>query len=145
METAVPDVYAAGDCVVTYHRLLEPTPISRSERPHTSRAGSRARTPSAAARSFEGSLGTQVVKIFELAAARTGLRDHEAAAAGFDRAHGRDPRLRPQGLLPRRPEIAIRLTGDRRPVGSSARSLSATATREVPSASTSPRLRSTTA
>jgi hypothetical protein len=35
-------------------------------------------------RRFAGSLGTQVVKIFENAAARIGLRDHEAAAAGFD-------------------------------------------------------------
>ena len=33
---------------------------------------------------FAGSLGTQVVKVFDLVAARTGLRDHEAAAAGFD-------------------------------------------------------------
>lgn len=31
-------------------------------------------------RVFEGSLGTQVVKVFDLAAARTGLRDAEAAS-----------------------------------------------------------------
>ena len=35
-------------------------------------------------REFAGSLGTQIVKIFDHAAARTGLRDHEATAAGFD-------------------------------------------------------------
>src|SRR6266550_4674446 len=35
-------------------------------------------------REFAGSLGTQVVKIFDQPAARTGLRDHEAEAAGFD-------------------------------------------------------------
>ena len=35
-------------------------------------------------RKFQGSLGTQAVKIFDLVAARTGLRDSEAAAAGFD-------------------------------------------------------------
>jgi NADPH-dependent 2,4-dienoyl-CoA reductase/sulfur reductase-like enzyme len=34
-------------------------------------------------REFAGSLGTQVVKIFDRAA-RTRLRDHEAKAAGFD-------------------------------------------------------------
>jgi NADPH-dependent 2,4-dienoyl-CoA reductase/sulfur reductase-like enzyme len=34
--------------------------------------------------SFAGFLSTQVVKVFELAVARTGLRDAEAAAAGFD-------------------------------------------------------------
>jgi NADPH-dependent 2,4-dienoyl-CoA reductase/sulfur reductase-like enzyme len=35
-------------------------------------------------RQFAGSLGTQVVKIFDQAAARTGLRDPEATAAGYD-------------------------------------------------------------
>jgi NADPH-dependent 2,4-dienoyl-CoA reductase/sulfur reductase-like enzyme len=29
-------------------------------------------------REFAGSLGTQVLKVFDLAVARTGLRDHEA-------------------------------------------------------------------
>jgi hypothetical protein len=33
---------------------------------------------------FEGWLGTQVVKVFELAAARTGLRHEDACAAGHD-------------------------------------------------------------
>jgi len=36
------------------------------------------------AREFAGSLGTQVVKVFELAVARTGLRDPDAAEGGFD-------------------------------------------------------------
>ncbi|MFC5136808.1 hypothetical protein ACFPK1_01065 [Actinomycetospora rhizophila] len=31
---------------------------------------------------FSGSLGTQVVKVFDLVAARTGLRDHESVAIG---------------------------------------------------------------
>jgi NADPH-dependent 2,4-dienoyl-CoA reductase/sulfur reductase-like enzyme len=33
---------------------------------------------------FAGSLGTQVVKVFDLVVARTGLRDAEAMDAGFD-------------------------------------------------------------
>ena len=33
---------------------------------------------------FAGSLGTQVVKVFELAIARSGLREEEARKAGFD-------------------------------------------------------------
>ena len=51
METNLPDVFAAGDCVVTYHRLLDDDTTSRSARPRTSKDGSRARTPSAAAAS----------------------------------------------------------------------------------------------
>ena len=33
---------------------------------------------------FAGSLGTQVVKVFDLVVARTGLRDAKAKDAGFD-------------------------------------------------------------
>ena len=32
---------------------------------------------------YAGSLGTQVVKVFDVVAARTGLREHEALAAGY--------------------------------------------------------------
>jgi NADPH-dependent 2,4-dienoyl-CoA reductase/sulfur reductase-like enzyme len=35
-------------------------------------------------REFLGSVGTQVVKVFDLAIARTGLREGEARRAGFD-------------------------------------------------------------
>jgi hypothetical protein len=35
-------------------------------------------------RKFQGSMGTQVVKVFDKVAAGTGLRDKSAAAAGFD-------------------------------------------------------------
>ena len=41
------------------------------------------RTGTGGHRLFAGSPGTQVVSIFDQAAARTGRRDHEAAAAGF--------------------------------------------------------------
>ena len=57
---------------------------------------------------FMGSIGTQVVKVFDVVAARTGLRDHEAVAAGFTRPQ---PRARPtttrpttRRLTPSRPE-----------------------------------------
>jgi NADPH-dependent 2,4-dienoyl-CoA reductase/sulfur reductase-like enzyme len=35
-------------------------------------------------REFQGSLGTQVVKVFDLAIARTGLREEEARQAGYE-------------------------------------------------------------
>ena len=46
----------------------------------------RRRMPSAAPVAFAGSVGTQVVKVFDVVAARTGLREHEAVAAGFKSA-----------------------------------------------------------
>ena len=82
MRTSLPDVFAAGDCVVTHHRLLGETylPLGTTAHKQGRVAGENALGGN---REFAGSLGTQVVKIFDQAAARTGLRDHEAAAAGF--------------------------------------------------------------
>jgi NADPH-dependent 2,4-dienoyl-CoA reductase/sulfur reductase-like enzyme len=81
METNLPDVFAARDCVETYHPIPGSTYLPLGRR-RTSRAG--LRPPWAGDRLFEGSLGTQIVKVFEVAAARTGLRDEDARAAGHD-------------------------------------------------------------
>ena len=83
MRTGLPGVYAAGDCVITHHRLLGETylPLGTTAHKQGRVAGENA---AGGRREFAGSLGTQVVKIFDQAAARTGLRDHEAAAAGYD-------------------------------------------------------------
>ena len=78
METSVPDIYAAGDCVETWHRLLNrPTfqPLGTTSHKQGRVAGENAAGGNA---QFAGSLGTQVVKVFELAIARTGLREDEA-------------------------------------------------------------------
>jgi NADPH-dependent 2,4-dienoyl-CoA reductase/sulfur reductase-like enzyme len=83
MRTNVPSVLAAGDCVETWHRLLQrPTylPLGTTAHKQGRVAGEAA---AGGDRLFQGSLGTQVVKVFELAAACTGLRDDEARAAGF--------------------------------------------------------------
>jgi NADPH-dependent 2,4-dienoyl-CoA reductase/sulfur reductase-like enzyme len=82
MRTNLPDVFAGGDCAITHHRLLGDSylPLGTTAHKQGRVAGENALGGS---REFAGSLGTQVVKIFGLVAARTGLRDHEAAAAGF--------------------------------------------------------------
>ena len=88
MRTGIPDVYAAGDCVITHHRLLGETylPLGTTAHKQGRVAGENA---VGGQREYAGSLGTQVVKIFEHAAARTGLRQHEAVQAGYDPAHRR--------------------------------------------------------
>ncbi|PSN13085.1 CoA-disulfide reductase [filamentous cyanobacterium CCT1] len=83
METNVPHVYAAGDCVETWHRLLQKPmymPLGTTAHKQGRIAGENAVGGN---RHFEGTLGTQVVKVFDLAIARTGLRDDEANAAGY--------------------------------------------------------------
>jgi NADPH-dependent 2,4-dienoyl-CoA reductase/sulfur reductase-like enzyme len=60
-----------------------------------------------------GSLGTQVVKIFEHAGARTGLRDHEARAAGFDPVTIGSEADDHKAYYPGSHRIALHFTGDR--------------------------------
>ncbi|WP_343577217.1 FAD-dependent oxidoreductase [Mycobacterium sp.] len=81
MRTNLPDVFAAGDCVHTHHRLLGLTwlPLGTTAHKQGRVAGENALGGDAR---FAGSLGTQVVKVFDLVAARTGLREHEVRAAG---------------------------------------------------------------
>jgi len=80
MRTNLPDIFAAGDCVHTHHRLLGLTwlPLGTTAHKQGRVAGENALGGNAR---FAGSLGTQVVKVFDLVAARTGLREHEARAA----------------------------------------------------------------
>jgi NADPH-dependent 2,4-dienoyl-CoA reductase/sulfur reductase-like enzyme len=113
MQTNLPDVFAGGDCVVTHHRLLGPSylPLGTTAHKQGRFAGENALGGS---RQFAGSLGTQVVKIFDLVAARTGVRDHEATAAGFDpltvASHADDHKA----YYPNSHTLAMRYTGDRR-------------------------------
>ena len=112
MRTSLPDVLAAGDCVVTHHRLLGETylPLGTTAHKQGRVAGENALGGS---REFAGSLGTQVVKIFDQAAARTGLRDHEAAAAGFDPVTVQSEADDHKAYYPGSHRITMRVTGDR--------------------------------
>jgi NADPH-dependent 2,4-dienoyl-CoA reductase/sulfur reductase-like enzyme len=112
MRTNLPDVYAAGDCVVTYHRLLGETYLPLGTTAH--KQGRVAGENSLGGhREFAGSLGTQVVKIFDQAAARTGLRDHEAAAAEYDPVTVQSEADDHKAYYPGSHRITMRFTGDR--------------------------------
>lgn len=78
----LPHVWAAGDCAVIPNRLLHTTYLSLGTTAHKQGrvAGDNALGGSAR---YAGSLGTQVVKVFDLVAARTGLREREAVTAGY--------------------------------------------------------------
>ena len=112
MRTGLPDVFAAGDCVITHHRLLGETylPLGTTAHKQGRVAGENALGGN---RQFAGSLGTQVVKIFDHAAARTGLRDHEAATAGFDPCTTETQADDHKAYYPGSHRITIRVTGDR--------------------------------
>ena len=112
MRTSMPDVFAAGDCVITHHRLLGVTylPLGTTAHKQGRVAGENALGGN---RQFAGSLGTQVVKIFDQAAARTGLRDHEADAAGFDPVTVESAADDHKAYYPGSHRITMRVTGDR--------------------------------
>jgi NADPH-dependent 2,4-dienoyl-CoA reductase/sulfur reductase-like enzyme len=113
MHTNLPDVFAAGDCVHTHHRLLGITwlPLGTTAHKQGRVAGENAL---GGAVRFAGSLGTQVVKVFDLVAARTGLRDHEALAAvrGWTPATSQSAPDDHKAYYPGATPIHIRLTGD---------------------------------
>jgi NADPH-dependent 2,4-dienoyl-CoA reductase/sulfur reductase-like enzyme len=112
MRTNLADVFAAGDCVVTRHRLLGQTylPLGTTAHKQGRVAGENALGGN---RQFAGSLGTQVVKIFDQAAARTGLRDHEAQPAGFDPVTVESVADDHKAYYPGAHPITMRVTGDR--------------------------------
>jgi NADPH-dependent 2,4-dienoyl-CoA reductase/sulfur reductase-like enzyme len=84
MATGVPGIWAAGDCVETWHAILK-RPVYMPLGTTAHKQGRVAGANMAGEKSeFQGSLGTQVVKVFDRVAARTGLRQQEAAEAGFD-------------------------------------------------------------
>ena len=64
-------------------------------------------------RDYAGSLGTQVVKIFDMVASRTGVRDHEAQVAGFDPVTVECEADDHKAYYPGSQRIRMRYTGDR--------------------------------
>lgn len=113
MRTGLPHVYSAGDGTITHHRLLGQTylPLGTTAHKQGRVAGENAIGGDAA---FAGSVGTQVVKVFDLVASRTGLRDHEAEAAGFAPVSSTTVADDHKAYYPGAQPISIRVTGDTR-------------------------------
>lgn len=84
MRTSLPGVWAAGDCIAPYHRVLE-GPAFVPLGPAANKTGRVAGTVAAGGDArFAGVVGTAVVKVFDLEVARTGLTLAEAQEAGLD-------------------------------------------------------------
>lgn len=84
MRTNLEHVYAAGDCACVYNRMTE----QRAWSPMGSAANMEGRTLAESMygteSSFEGTLGTAVVKLPGLNGGRTGLSEQAAMDAGYD-------------------------------------------------------------
>jgi NADPH-dependent 2,4-dienoyl-CoA reductase/sulfur reductase-like enzyme len=113
METSLTDVFAAGDCVETWHRLLETNvylPLGTTAHKQGYTAGENAVGGRAL---FAGSLGTQVVKVFGLVVARTGLLEREALEAGFQPLSVRRELWDHKSYYPGAKKLKVHLTGNR--------------------------------
>ena len=112
MRTNIPDIYAAGDCVETWHRVLQQykyLPLGTTSHKQGRVAGENAVGGN---KHFAGCVGTQVVKVFDLVAARTGLREHEAKAAGFNPITVETAAWDHKAYYPDAREMRVRVTGD---------------------------------
>ncbi len=83
MRTSLPGVFACGDCIAPLHRVLG-APAYVPLGPAANKTGRVAGTVAAGGDArFRGIVGTAVVKVFDLAVARTGLTLTEAVAHGL--------------------------------------------------------------
>jgi NADPH-dependent 2,4-dienoyl-CoA reductase/sulfur reductase-like enzyme len=112
METERANVFAAGDCAETWHRILQRNsylPLGSTSHKQGRVAGENA---VGGDRRFEGTLGTQIVKVFDLAIGRTGLRESEAANAGFSPMSSSATGFDHKAYYPGAKEVTTRITGD---------------------------------
>jgi NADPH-dependent 2,4-dienoyl-CoA reductase/sulfur reductase-like enzyme len=80
----VPGVWAAGDCVETLHRVSG-LPVHVPLGTHANKQGRVAGINLGGGyATFPGVIGTAVTKVCELEVGRTGLRERDAAASGFE-------------------------------------------------------------
>ncbi|HWI73567.1 MAG TPA: FAD-dependent oxidoreductase, partial [Baekduia sp.] len=111
LATGIDGVWAAGDCVHTLHRLLpEPSylPLGPTAHKQGRVAGENA---VGGDRRFAGGLGTQVVKVFDVAIAGTGLRDRTAPSSYSPRT-GQLVVPDHKRYYPGAVDLTVRVTGD---------------------------------
>ena len=112
MESGLQDIYVAGDCAETWHRLLHRhthLPLGTTAHKQGRTAGENA---AGGQHEFAGSLGTQVVKIFDRVIALTGLRQDEAEREGFQPFTVESTMNDPKAYYPGATPLRARVTGD---------------------------------
>jgi NADPH-dependent 2,4-dienoyl-CoA reductase/sulfur reductase-like enzyme len=114
--TSAPNVYAAGDCCEVLHRVSGARvwlPLGQPAVRQGWIAGANAAGAQPAER-YAGVVGTNVVKVFDLEVARTGLSLREAQAAGFNVSASEDETPSRAGYYPGGARIRSRIIYDNR-------------------------------
>ncbi|WP_433387370.1 FAD-dependent oxidoreductase [Micromonospora sp. KLBMP9576] len=109
----VPDVWAAGDCVETVHRVTG-LPVHVPLGTHANKQGRVAGINIGGGyATFAGVVGTAVTKVCELEVGRTGLRERDAAAAGFEFVSVTAESTSRAGYYPGARPITVKLIAER--------------------------------
>lgn len=106
-------VWAAGDCVESTHRVTG-QPVYVALGTHANKQGRVAgMNIGGGYATFPGVIGTAVTRVCDLEVARTGLREHEADAAGFDFVSVVAESSNRAGYLPGAATMAVKLLAER--------------------------------
>lgn len=108
-----PGVWAAGDCVETFHRVRQESvhiPLGT----HANKQGRVLGTNVAGGYStFPGVVGTAITKVCDLEIARTGVGQHEAQDAGFAVAVGMVDSTTTSGYMPSASAMTVKVVAER--------------------------------
>lgn len=112
METSLPDIYAAGDLIVTKHRLIGDTylPLGTTAHKQGRIAGSNMVGRKA---EFQGVIGSQVLRVFDLIVARAGVLPNEAKSVGYSPISHTSVIDDHKAYIPGSTKITIKLTADK--------------------------------
>lgn len=83
METSAPDVYAVGDAVQVKHQVTGNDAVISLAGPANKQGRIVADVIAGLNSRYKGSLGSSVIKVFDLTVANTGLSEKAASAAGY--------------------------------------------------------------
>jgi NADPH-dependent 2,4-dienoyl-CoA reductase/sulfur reductase-like enzyme len=113
METSVPSIYAAGNCAETYCAIRR-RPVLSYLGTVAAKQGRIAGENLAARRTkFLGATGTTVLKVFELAVARTGLSVREASEEGIAAVSARIEAMDCAAYYPTARKLWVKLVAER--------------------------------
>jgi CoA-dependent NAD(P)H sulfur oxidoreductase len=116
MRTAIPDVWAAGDCVETTNLVSgRPAwvPLGDTANQMGRVAGTNAASPAGEdTLEFPGVLGTGIFKAFDLNVGKTGLSEREAADAGFETVSADIEARDRAGYYPGAEKVFLKLIAD---------------------------------
>lgn len=114
MRTSREGIWAAGDCIETFHRVSQ-APVAVALGTHANKQGRVAGINLGGGyATFPGIIGTAISKICEVEVARTGLNEREAARAGFDSESTRMRSTTRAGYYPDAQPMTIKLVVERR-------------------------------